>query len=431
MSGTAQSTGRRDHDAVYENPPAPPPTKARAPGTPDGEVEIVAGGQKVSGWTEVEIGGGLDRAPATFSLGMTERFPGQAQDLVLKPGDACEVRIGGDLVITGYINRVPRSLSATHHGIRVEGRSRCQDLVDCSALVPGMSLVNQSIGTLAPQLVAKFAGPVNVLLPDGDGDGRAYQLSITLGETPWEIISQVASYEGLLVHDDARGNLVICRVGTSKMASGFTEGVNVQSADAANDDSMIYSDYVPALFAQDTLQQFGTAGNQAGGVVKDPLVQRYRPLIVISEQNMQGIGLAQKRAVWEATRRRGRAQSVTLVCDSWRDSAGTLWTHNVLAPVHLPTLHIERQDWIIAEWAFKRDGHSGTTAHLTLMPPEAFAVQPAALTTDTGQVAQATAAAQQEASVGDGRRDKGSYAATAPNAGSGGDGRRDKGGYGI
>lgn len=395
-------------------PPAPPPDAPpdQMDGLPDGEVTIVAGGRRVSGWTEVTISGGLDQMPASFSLGMTERYPGEAADLVLNPGDPCTILLGGDVVMQGYINRTPRHLGTKQHDITVEGRSRCQDLVDCSALVPSMSIVNESIVSVAERLVAKFAGPIKVLAPDGNGDNKSYQVSISLGETPFEIISQIASYEGLLVHDDAKGDLVICRVGTEVFASGFTEGANVQSASAANSDEMLFSTYIPALMAQDSLAMIGPGGNKAGKPVDDAQVKRYRPLIVVSDQMVQGEFLAQKRAVWEATRRRGRSRSVSLTTDSWRDSAGRIWTHNVLAPVHLPTLHVENERWIVASWSLKRSPREGTTADITLMPAEAFAVSPSALTGTNYMIAQAS----QEAAIG--VQTDASRSVTAPNAGA-------------
>ena len=361
---------------------------------------------------------------------MTERTQGEFSDVVLNPGDSCTIVIGGDLVLTGYINRYVSSLDAGQHTVRVSGRSRLQDLVDCSAIPKSLSLNGASIVSAATDLVKSFAGPTTVLAPDGDGENHNYVIGVSWGETPWEIISEIATYEGRLIHDDARGDLVIAKVGTTKTASGFTEAVNVQSASVTNADDMLFSDYIPALMAQDSLQLIGPGGNSAGAVVKDPLVKRYRPLVVVSDQMVQGQLLAQIRAVWEATRRRGRSRVITLVCDSWRDVAGTLWTHNVLAPVDLPTLHVSGVQWIIASWKFTRNGQQGTTAEITLMPPEAFAIAPSALNTVNYQIAQANLAAQQAQATLGARNPGAGPALTSPNAGASGNVRSGEG-YGL
>jgi prophage tail gpP-like protein len=394
---------------------------------PDGEVTITANGQDIGGWTDIAINGGLDMAPATFSIGMTETNPsGQGPATILKPGDACEIKIGSDLVLTGWINRVQRVVTPNEHVITVQGRSRVQDLVDCSALPPMLSIVNQSIASLAAALVQPFKGPIAVQTPDGNGEGRDYQINVTLGETPWEIINQIANFEGLLVHDDARGDLVICRVGTKKFASGFAEGQNAQAWSSSADDSQLFSLYRPVLMSQDTLSVIGPGGNEAGPPVNDPGVARYRPLAIVSEQQVQGEFLAQKRAVWEATRRRGRSVSVSVGCDSWRDSAGTLWTHNMLASIDLPSIGITGVDWIVATWNFVRNGQRGTVCDITLMPPQAFSTEPSALQGTNFAIAQAS----QQAAI-DARTTSGAGPAiTAPNAGAGGNVRAHEG-YGL
>ena len=393
---------------------------------PDGEVSIQAGGLNVAGWTDINIGGGLDTLPAVFDLGITERVRSSIPDFAINPGDACTVKIGGDLVLTGYVNRVQRSYNNLGHTVRISGRSRCQDLVDCSATPDALSINNAPIGSVARTLAAKFDGPITVLTPDGDGSGIPYTLGINWGETPWEIISAIATYEGLLVHDDARGNLVICKVGTTSFASGFVEGVNVQEVQASDADDMLFSDYIPLLNAQDSLAIIGPGGNSAGAIVKDPLVKRRRPMVVISDQPLQGESLAQKRAVWEATRRRGHSRSVSVTADSWRDSAGTLWTHNVLAPVSLPSARVTNATWIVAAWNFVRNDKEGTVCRVTLMPPDAFAVQPTVLTNVPVQVA----AANRSAAIGSSINTTPGPAVTAPNAGDASNPRRNDG-YGL
>ena len=176
--------------------------------------------------------------------------------------------------------------------------------------------------------------------------------------------------------------------------------------------------------AQDSVAQFGAHGNDAGAPVPDPLVTRYRPLIVVSEQMVGDQFLAQKRAVWEATRRRGRSRSVQVKCDSWRDGAGRLWTHNVLAPVHVPSCGLENLTWLVTEWELVRDA-SGTHANVTLMPPEAFAVEPSALNGVNYMIAEA----EMSARLGQNNPAAGP-AVTSPNAGGNGNVRAGEG-YGL
>jgi prophage tail gpP-like protein len=121
----------------------------------------------------------------------------------------------------------------------------------------------------------------------------------------------------------------------------------------------------------------------------DKDVPRFRPLIVYSEQTQYGQYTCMQRATWERNRRWGRSQAVTLTCDSWRDSAGTLWAPNCFATINLPALKIVAKTWIIAEVTFNRNAENGTAAALTLMPKRAFDVEPSPLELYDWQVAQA------------------------------------------
>ncbi|MGP8002296.1 MAG: phage baseplate assembly protein [Smithella sp.] len=85
-----------------------------------------------------------------------------------------------------------------------------------------------------------------------------------------------------------------------------------------------------------------------------------------------------QRANWENARRVGRSNVLTLTTDSWRDSAGTLWTPNTIVPISLPALKLQQVNWVIADVSYKRDT-TGTTADLVLMPPRAFLPQPISL----------------------------------------------------
>ena len=94
---------------------------------------------------------------------MTERFPGEADGVVVKPGDPCTVKIGDDLVITGYIDRYHPSITPTGHTVTITGRGKCQDLVDCAAEWPNCQIIAASAFEIAPKLAAPYGITVTPL----------------------------------------------------------------------------------------------------------------------------------------------------------------------------------------------------------------------------------------------------------------------------
>ena len=386
----------------------------------DGELVIEGGGQKLGGWTRISVSRSIEGCPSRFSIGGTARFPSELRSLIAL-NVPIKITIGGKVVLTGYLERVTSRISPEEHGLSWSGRGRLADLVDSAALISNQTRLLSSVGTLARELAKPFDGPIQVLTPTGDGDGKTFSFSIDLGETVYEIIERYTRYEGLLVYENEDGNLVLSRVGTVKHSSGLTEGQNVQEIEFTNSADQRFSVYIPLLMSGDTLTRDGTVaggGNAAGDRVTDPGITRYRPRIIISEQTTNDGLLAHQRALWESARRRGRSFRVVATVDSWLDSAGTPWTPNQIVPIDFPSLGLKQPDWILVDVTYRRDDKSGTTAILTLMPPEALTVQPTAL-----NAMDARAATPDSGSSPTGPAATASPPTTAPNAG---DGRRDR-----
>ena len=355
-------------------------------GQPDGELTITGAGLRLSGWTSVSVNRGIERIPATFDV-RAARAPDEAALNPIPLGAPVTLAIGGHTVLVGYIERAVERLGEGQHEVSWLGRGRCCDLVDTSARIENQTRNATTIATLARALVAPYAdGQIQVLTPDGEGDAKTFAgFTINLGESPYELIERIARYEGLLVYEDADGNLVLSRVGRERHASGFAQGQNIQSAEFAETTDGRFSLYIPLLMSSDTLTTRGDApgplGISAGmAPVADTAVTRYRPRIIVSEQTTGDGGLAAQRAAWECTRRMGRSLRITVTVDSWLDSAGRPWTPNMLAPVDLPAFGtaLGQRPWLITDVQFRRDGQSGTSAVVALMPPEALAVQPSA-----------------------------------------------------
>lgn len=330
------------------------------------------GGQRLLGWQRIRVTRGIERMPSDFDLEVTERSPDGGRVAVI-PGTPCTVKIGGDVVLTGYVDRYTADIGVSQHQTSLSGRSRCEDIVDCAAVYPGAQISAGSVLQLAQDLCKPYS-----ITASGEAGPSVPQFNLNLGETAWEIIDRVTRYGALLAYDAPDGNLVLSKLGTTVHASGFEQGVNVQSANVSYGMDQRYSEYVAAYMSVDKLSDLGTGGNLLG-TVKDEGVKRFRRRVIVSEQTINGQPLALARATWERNRRYGRSQAVTVVCDTWRDSGGTLWQPNQLAPVHIPALKIVRQQWLISEVGYERDGRNGTTARVTLMPREAFEVEPVVL----------------------------------------------------
>jgi prophage tail gpP-like protein len=344
------------------------------------------GQQTISGWQEVQLTRSLRSFPSTFDLSFTESYPHAKSDISVQPGDEVSIKIGQDVVLTGYVDRYVAQIGSETHNIRIQGRSKCEDLFDCSTDVPMLEA-----GTTPLKYAQQLSKPFNITVSQlGKGNGKVYPgLSGNRTESPYRLIETVARYSALLVYDDVDGNLVLADVNVSKMKSGFYQGKNVQNASVTFSMDQRFSDY------QEVITPIGIAlaetGNRGGGgdlntvgKAKDKGVPRHRILISVCPPLLLDGKIGDEMAAWEMNRRWGQSNAVTLTCDSWRetpqgDSSGKLWQPNFSAPVVIPALKIPENDnreWVIADVVFKRSLQSGTTAQITLMPAAAFSVEP-------------------------------------------------------
>ena len=101
-------------------------------------VTLKVAGQQFEGWTTVNVAKGIRNPAGAFSLSYAERGSSPSAPLRIRTGEACEVLIGGETVITGWIDAATPGFDAGSRSLKVEGRDRACDLVDCAALnTPG------------------------------------------------------------------------------------------------------------------------------------------------------------------------------------------------------------------------------------------------------------------------------------------------------
>lgn len=348
------------------------------------DLTITCGEVAVTGWTDIRVTRGIERLPSDFDIGLTELYPGETDKLVIEPGMACQVRIGDDLVVTGYVDCYSPAFGPESHSVRITGRSKCADLVDCAVEWQGGQISNATVLGIAQKIGSVYGPEINgkaegiPVTTDVEGLPVLPQVNVMLGESGFEIIDRMARGSAVLAYDLPDGGLHLTRVGGKKASSGFAEGVNVEHAYVVYSMSQRYSKYRVYIQSTQTFMDLGDGGNLIA-VVSDPNVKRNRGMTIIAEGGDPGNGIAIQRANWEMARRAGRSRVVRVVVDSWRDASGALWEPNTLASVTLESLKIKAEELLISEVTFLRNA-SGTRAEITLMAPEAFLPQPINLT---------------------------------------------------
>jgi len=327
-------------------------------------------------WKSVEITRQMDAIAGAFTVSLADKWVSGAQAMPIAAGMECEVLIGRDPVIKGYIDKSLPSFSAQDHGISITGRDRSADLVDCSALHKPGHWLNQNVLQLAAILAAPFGV---VVTAEGDIGAPFTSFKLEQGETAFEAMDRALKQRELLACPDGSGGLVLLKVGARKNATALVQGENILAASADFDMTDRFSDYLVQGQQPGNDDVYGLAACAVHAKSKDPAVTRCRPLIIRAESNVDPAS-AKQRAAWESAVRAARSATVSVTVQGFRQghvgaTDGPLWQINAITNVDIPFLRLSQQ-LVTSKVTFRRDANAGSTTLLELKDPASFRPEP-------------------------------------------------------
>lgn len=335
----------------------------------DNTVTLTVNGKNYGGWMSVEITAGIEQAARSFSLSVSHPWPGSGNDLPVKPGDACTVSLGNDLVITGWVDAVPVSYDAQTITRTVSGRSKTCDLVDCSAVFKGGQWRRQKIEKIAADLAGYYGITVRTETDTGPAI-PAHQ--IQQGESVFQSIDRLLRARQLYLTDDADGNWVFVKVGKEKAFTTLTAGQNVLTGSLNRDHSGRFATYICKGQMTGDDDFYGAQASQTQETGEDAGITRKRVLVI--KQSGQGTAAScRNRVLYERDSRAGKSLSGSYTVGGWRQGNGALWEPNQMVKVVDPVAGFN--DWlVIGSVTYRLDG-SGTQTTLNVAPVQAFSRQ--------------------------------------------------------
>lgn len=345
-------------------------------------VTLTVNGQDYAGWKSVRIEAGLERVARSFELSVTDHWPGSAeQTRRIKPGDLCEVRIGDDLVCTGYVDATPINYDAGAITVMIRGRSKTADLVDCSASNSGGQFKGQKAEAIAGKLAAQYGLDV---VTEVDTGAPLTDHQNQQGESAFESLDRIAKQRQLLMTDNAAGALVMASPGSGGRAqTALVLGQNVLSASAGFDYSEVYSHYqVKGQVGKggadaDWGDNSAAQAAQSFGAATDNSIKRRRVLIV-RQTGQADAATCKQRAAYEQQVRAAKAGEIRYKVAGWRQADGSLWRPNQTVRVTDAIMQIDI-DLLISEVIYTLDDSMLT--ELVVLPAGAFATEPQAKAT--------------------------------------------------
>lgn len=331
------------------------------------EVELRVESGRLEGWRSIEITRSIETIANGFVLEMSERAPDDPLSRPINRGDACEVWIGDDRILAGYVWSPRTSYGNESHDVSVAGWDATADLVACSAL--------RSPRTPAPleEIVAELVEPFGISVSVEVDTGRDFaSLNSEPGEDVFAIIDRLARMRGVLLVSDGVGGLLITLPGLSRASTRLVKGENIQTGAGQFDDAERFSE-----ITVEAQRSAGWAGDPAGApmrvTVTDPTARRYRPMVLILDEPPDDFAALKARAQRELNLSAARGSRVTYTVKDWREkgSEGDLWAPGKLVPVVDPYLGIDRE-LLLTSATFRLEANVGRSTTLNLMRPEAF-----------------------------------------------------------
>lgn len=331
------------------------------------DVTLTVNGTTYSGWKTISITLSMESLSGVFELGISEKWPGQNVPWGIQYGDECVLKIGNDILITGYVDQVQIEYDKENHGITVSGRDKAGDLVDSSALNKPGTWINRNLLQIASDITAPFGIPIKADV----SLGKAFKkFAIEPGESAYEVLERLAKMRAVLIISDGQGGLIVTRAGARKAQTAVKVGENVQTGNSTFDYTNRFSEIIVKGQTQGDDHTPASVFTGARGTAIDPDVKRYRPLLIMAE-SQANTQQCKERATWEVAVRKGKSTEIQYTIPGWRQVNGALWQINSLVFVSDPILKLNRT-MLISSVKYQVDDQSGTLTVLTVTHPDAF-----------------------------------------------------------
>lgn len=367
---------------------------------------VTVEGQELTGWENYSYNAGIDVMPWQITVTATLHQP-TGNSLNLQEGMEASVKLGDDLLLTGYLVAITENISARAHSLSLLIASKTLDLTDCSGSLVTSDLNignNESSGRSLVGMMGLVCKPFGVAVTADQGlDNPVIPFfAINLTETPYAIIDRLCRQVGVIFTDTPEGNVRLVKVGSAQAATTLTYGDTIEEYSEQRSTDGRYSVIKAVLQTSQLLSQEPDSADyvsqvkasESGREAHDPGITRNRPLLIPVDLGDANFEVAARRVLWEVARRSGRASPITVTVSGHRDASKSLYRPN--QPVTLTKPDGNKVDRIIASINLT-GGISGRRTGMTLLTAESLQPRPIVnkLSQKGGVAAQTDSARQQ------------------------------------
>ena len=240
---------------------------------------------------------------------MSERWPEQDEPWLIQPFAECVVSIGPDPVLTGYVDGYQPMFDRAAHGVRILGRSRTEDLIDCTPDIQSGQFAGYTVEAIARSICGLFKIDVAV-----ETDGAAAVVADAKTRTMRDRLDLPRTAVPARRRPGLRrwqGSPGIDPRGSTRAAGRLAQGENILRAQSSINVHRRFSDYIvkgqhgvggaatggldlSALHGPGPASYAGRGGvvqTGQGASALDAGVPRYRPHVTLAESQLDQAGM--------------------------------------------------------------------------------------------------------------------------------------------
>jgi prophage tail gpP-like protein len=332
--------------------------------------QLQVGGVMFEDWQSVYVQHRWQEGWPTFRFTAAEgaEQPFDYAKLQFKPGDSCEIILGGQLAVTGIITQRQVAYSATEHGVQLSGVGK--QWAASTSSVPSEqgknNFDNQTADAIFQKVVASVGGSGQVI---GKVDPMPFKvMQAQPGELVFDFLDRVARMRNATLGSDHLGNLLIIGEHSNPIVQELTEGQNILKMQCVFSNEQMYSLYkLSSQFkVQDDKSMKAAAEilSRANGGLKG----QQRALEIVAEHPSETPEEQQKRANYEALRRDGTQLCCNVTVQGWLRDGNQLWRTGDNVMIYSPMCPVNL-GMKIQTATFTQDDKGGTTTLLECVLP--------------------------------------------------------------
>lgn len=300
-------------------------------------------------------------------------------------GAACKIRVGNNVVMIGYVDKVSVNYSYRDHKITISGRDKTADLND-STIGPNVEISGPITLANICRKTLDAMGLTDIKVYDQASDLMPFDqselVSAEIDKKGFEFLESYARQRQVFLMGDGAGNIIISRSGAGASVSSLQNVIgrpnnNIIEASYSDDREQRFNLY--SFDAQQSpiniLEDSNEAISNQSGNANDNDIRSTRRLYMKLEES----GVSQTafdRAAWEANVRRSRGKRYTATVHGFYSNKEetNLWAPNQIVSVNddFTDIHADMLIWSV-EYTYSVSG--GSITRLECAPPDALTLE--------------------------------------------------------